>query len=110
MTRRKNYPVTPDGRYFVVRERLWRTTNPHLDEDLRSRLVKELMDARRDVKLALRRDDKSAETSARERVHHAKVALGERGEVWWPGDEGDFNQHLVKNTLYASWFSRLKED
>jgi hypothetical protein len=26
------HPVTPDGRYFVVRGRLWRMTNPSLDE------------------------------------------------------------------------------
>lgn len=24
------YPVTPDGRYFVVRGRLWRRSNPGL--------------------------------------------------------------------------------
>jgi hypothetical protein len=26
------YPDTPDGRYFVVRGRLWRRSEPHLDE------------------------------------------------------------------------------
>ena len=26
-----NYPVTPDGRYFIVRERLWRASNPALE-------------------------------------------------------------------------------
>jgi hypothetical protein len=26
------HPVTPDGRYFVVRGRLWRMANPGLDE------------------------------------------------------------------------------
>ena len=25
-----NHPLTPDGRYLVVRERLWRAVNPHL--------------------------------------------------------------------------------
>jgi hypothetical protein len=24
------YPGTPDGRYFVVKGRLWRMSNPHL--------------------------------------------------------------------------------
>lgn len=37
------YPETPDGRYFVVRGRLWRKSNPALDDDLRQRLVKALM-------------------------------------------------------------------
>ena len=38
---------TPDGRYIVVRGRLWRTTNPNISETERERLVKHLMDARR---------------------------------------------------------------
>ena len=33
------YPQTPDGRYFVVRGRLWRTSNPALDPAERERLV-----------------------------------------------------------------------
>ena len=43
-------PRTPDGRYFVVRGRLWRTSDPGLDEDERERLVHELMSARRAVR------------------------------------------------------------
>jgi hypothetical protein len=43
------YPTTPDGRYFVHKERLWRCTNPKLDPETRQRLVMELMTARRDV-------------------------------------------------------------
>lgn len=49
-------PVTPDGRYFVVRGRLWRRSNPALDPANRERLVQQLMDARRAVKTALRRN------------------------------------------------------
>lgn len=41
---------TPDGRYIVVRGRLWRKTNPHLAEQVRKQLVSELMAARRAVK------------------------------------------------------------
>jgi hypothetical protein len=26
------YPVTQDGRYFVVRGKLWRMANPHLTD------------------------------------------------------------------------------
>jgi len=28
----QRYPTTPDGRYFVVRGRLWRCTDPSLSE------------------------------------------------------------------------------
>ena len=41
------YPTTPDGRYFVVRGRLWRKANPNLPVDVRDGLVKQLMNARR---------------------------------------------------------------
>ncbi len=36
------YPDTPDGRYFVVRGRLWRKSNPVLNEPTRNSLVKDL--------------------------------------------------------------------
>ena len=41
---------TPDGRYIVVRGRLWRASNPSLDEHTRQQLVDELMDARRMIR------------------------------------------------------------
>jgi hypothetical protein len=44
-----SYPNTPDGRYFVVRGRLWRLSNPALTDDVKDSLVKDLMAARRDV-------------------------------------------------------------
>src|SRR5689334_920373 len=47
MAEQPPYPVTPDGRYFVVRGRLWRTSNPALAPDRREDLVRELMNARR---------------------------------------------------------------
>jgi hypothetical protein len=47
---RGDYPSTPDGRYFVVRGRLWRKSNPDLIQSRRDELVKELMSARRDVR------------------------------------------------------------
>lgn len=96
--------VTPDGRYLVVRGRLWRRANPDLDEPVRSRLVHELMDARRAVRDALRASDDGALREARDRVDAAKVALGERGPAWWTDGAPDFNRHLAKNTPYAEWF------
>ena len=45
-------PTTPDGRYFVVKQQLWRCSNPALLEGDRQRWVKALMTARRAVKSA----------------------------------------------------------
>ena len=80
------YPVTPDGRYFVVRGRLWRCTDPSLSRADRERLVAELMAARRAVAAA-------------------KRALGERGPVWWTDGAPDYNRRLVRNTPYADWYA-----
>lgn len=95
------HPVTPDGRYFVVRGRLWRCANPQLSEPERSRLVSALMTARRDVVAAKRDNDPDAEHDARARVDAAKRALGERGPAWWDDGAPDLNRHLVRNTSYA---------
>ena len=103
------HPVTPDGRYFVVKGQLWRCTNPSLQEDLRQQLVNELMAARRDVKVAKAASDPQQLKAVRARVHAAKIALGERGPVWWTDGERDWNRCLVKNTPYAEWFVHLAE-
>ncbi|MBO9738023.1 hypothetical protein J7432_03050 [Xanthomonas axonopodis pv. begoniae] len=97
--------TTPDGRYLIVRERLWRTSNPHLSEQVRAALVSALMDARRAVKAAKRDDDAQRLLAARRAVDAAKVALGGRGTVWWTDGAKDFNRHLVENTPYAAWFA-----
>ena len=67
---------TPDGRYIIVRGRLWRAANPDLPDDNRQSLVNQLMDARRAVGAAKRDGDPEAERLARARVNEAKVALG----------------------------------
>lgn len=100
------YPVTPDGRYFVVRGRLWRTTNPALPEDERRRLVAGLSRARS----KLRRDSGASptqRTKARKQVNAAKTALGERGPVWWTDGAPDYNRHMAANTPYREWFGAL---
>jgi hypothetical protein len=99
------YPRTTDGRYFVVKERLWRMSNPGLDPAERQRLVNGLMAARRGVRDA--RGEPEATRQARMRVHAAKVALGERGPVWWTDGAPDYNRHLVMNTPYADWYDAL---
>jgi hypothetical protein len=97
--------VTPDGRYFVVRGRLWRRSNPDLSDEERSNLVAALMKARRDKGIAIKRGDMAAREAARQQVNAAKVALGERGPVWWTDGARDLNRHLVRNTCYADWFT-----
>jgi hypothetical protein len=97
--------ITPDGRYIVVRDRLWRAANPHLPPDERERLVKALMDARRAVKKARRAGDAGKLAEARSAVHAAKVGLGERGPVWWTDGSKSYHRYLVKNTPYAAWYS-----
>jgi hypothetical protein len=101
------HPVTPDGRYFVVRGRLWRMANPDLDETERSKLTKRLMTARRAVRDAKAKKDPGAEAAAHRAVDDAKRALGERGPVWWKDGAPDLNRHMVKNTPYAEWYARV---
>jgi len=98
------YGVTPDGRYLVVRGRLWRRSNPGLPEEERARLVSELMAARRDKGVAIKAGDVYAREAARCRVDAAKFGLGERGPVWWTDGAPDLNKHMVRNTPYAAWF------
>jgi hypothetical protein len=102
------HPVTPDGRYFVVKGRLWRLADPSLPEANKTGLVAELMRARRSVKIAKQAGDEIAEGAAHREVDEAKRALGERGPVWWSDGDPDLNRHMVKNTPYASWFAGLK--
>lgn len=92
---------TPDGRYIIVDGRLWRAANPHLSPAERERLTRELMAARRAVRSAGLAEDAVAMRHARARVHAAKVALGERGPVWWTDGAPDLNRRLVRNTPYA---------
>ena len=101
------YPATPDGRYFVVKGRLWRTSNPDLPPDQRQQLVNALMLARRQVGVAKKAGDAAAERAARADVDVAKQALGERGPVWWTDGAPDINRKMVANTPYAAWFAAL---
>lgn len=91
-----------------MRGRLWRTANPQLSEDERNRLVGELMDARRAVGTAKRSGDEAQEEAARARVHHAKLALGERGDVWWDDGDPDQNRKMIRNSTYAGWWERAR--
>lgn len=103
----KTYPSTPDGRYFVVAGRLWRTSNPALAPEARQALVDQLMRARRQVGAARKAGDLDAERASRAAVDAAKRALGERGPVWWLDGAPDFNRKLAANTPYADWYAAL---
>ncbi|MCX2898122.1 hypothetical protein [Pseudomonas mandelii] len=96
--------TTPDGRYFVVKDQLWRCTDPSLAVDERQLLVNELMNARREVKAAKASGDVAQLKRARINVNSAKVALGERGPVWWDDGSPDYNRFKVANTPYAQWY------
>lgn len=101
----KDKPLTtPDGRYIVVRGRLWRASNPDLPDEKRTALVHELSAARREVKAALRHPDPERLAAARAAVNQAKIALGERGPPWWTDGAKDFNRHMARNTPYAQWY------
>ncbi len=99
------YPTTPDGRYFVVRGRLWRCSNPALPEAARAALTRELMSARRAKGVAMRAGDSAAKEAARTRVDAAKVALGERGPPWWTDGAPDLTRRMAANTPYADWWA-----
>ena len=60
------------------------------------------MNARR----ALRQDAPAEKrANAREQVDAAKIALGERGQVWWKDGSSDYNRKMAVNTPYADWFA-----
>jgi hypothetical protein len=103
-----NERITPDGRYFVVRGRLWRRANPALPVDRRETLVRELMNARRAVKSAHHTGDAAELALARKAVDATKIALGERGAVWWTDGAPDLNRHKVKDSPYAEWYESAK--
>jgi len=54
---------------------------------------------------AQRAGDEAGLRAARARVHAAKVALGERGPVWWDDGAPDYTRCLAKNTPYAAWYA-----
>lgn len=99
---------TPDGRYIVVRGRLWRATNPGLGAARQRALRVELMAARRAVRSALLEGSTPRLRAARDRVHAAKVKLGERGPAWWDDGAPDYNRRLAKDSPYAGWYAALR--
>ena len=101
--------TTPDGRYLVVRGRLWRRADPSLEPDERDRLTRELMAARRAKQAAMRAEDAAGREAARARVDAAKHALGERGPVWWDDGAPDLTRRMARTTAYADWWASLTD-
>jgi hypothetical protein len=107
MSTQADYTPTPDRRYFVVRGRLWRLSNPALSKEIHAELVQELMTARRTVRGGKNSVERIA---ARLAVDAAKRKLGERGPVWWADGAPDYNRYLAVNTPYASWFTGCQRE
>lgn len=107
---RKGPLATPDGRYIVINGQVWRCANPSLPHERREALVAALMEARRTVRQAKRRGDAAGLRDARAKVNEAKIALGERGPVWWDDGARDWNRHKVANTPYAGWYASLSDE
>lgn len=98
----KEHLTTPDGRYLIVNDRLWRCADPTIPWETRQGFVKELMKARRAVAVAKTAHEMKL---ARAEVDRAKNDLGERGPVWWMDGEPDYTGKKVQDTPYAEWFA-----
>ena len=92
---------TPEGRDIIVRGRLWRKSNPNLTEDERTRLVSDLMTARRAVKEVA--GDQRRLREARKAVDTAETFLGERGHACgWTARQITIG--TCRNTPYSDWY------
>lgn len=90
---RKDRPHTPDGRYLVSRGVFKRCTSPKLEDGVRRRAIKALMQARM--------------TGDASGVLAAKIALGEAGPVWWDDGAADFSDKPPAATPYSGWWASL---
>jgi hypothetical protein len=58
----------------------------------------------------MRKGDEGGRERAKLQVEATKIALGERGPVWWTDGSPDVNRRMVKNTAYAAWFAAFEDD
>ena len=94
---------SPDDRFLTIDGRRWRRSDPLIPESLRQQLVNELMSARRAVAAARNARQLKA---ARQRVHTAKVALGERGRAWWLEPTAAARNLRIDAAILALLYSR----
>lgn len=92
---RKDRPHTTDGRYLIAKGVLKRCTDPSIDDSIRRKAVKQLMQARM-------KKDKTA-------ILEAKTNLGEAGPVWWNDDQPDYSGQHPADTPYANWWASLTD-
>ncbi len=104
----KEYPHTPDGRYFVAAGKLWRCSDPRLTEAGRKALTKNLMAARRKMKEV--QNNERQLKAAKRAVNAAKEALGERGPVWWDDGAPDQTTKAPQNSTYKDWWASLSDE
>lgn len=71
------------------------------------RLTQRLRHARAAVGRAPRARDADAEQQARGEIDAAKIALGERGPVWWTDGTADYHRRMARHTPHAAWFAAL---
>lgn len=90
----------------MVRHRLWRCTNPALKKERVEQLESDLGKARSDIRKF--RDDHDRLKATRARMNAAKIALGERGPVWWSDGAPDYNRKHPKNTPYRDFWLSLQ--
>ncbi len=55
----------------------------------------------------MRLEDDAGRDEARAKIDTAKIALGERGPVWWDDGSPDLNRKMARTTAYAAWFAAL---
>jgi hypothetical protein len=96
---------TPDARYLIVRDRLWRKPDPRLPLRRRLALVGELLRAQRELGEAKREGNWEIEQLAEDQVDEFKQALGERGAPWWTDGAPDQHSVPVQRSTYASWYA-----
>ncbi len=105
------HPRAPNGRYFVIRGRPWRASNPGLEQGERERPVRMLMAARRAVHDAagepaatvIARVGRRQSASPRWRL--ATAALS--GGMMVPPE---YNRRIARTTPNAAWFSVRARD
>lgn len=80
---------TDDEKFFTVRGRRWRRTDPALAAEVVEQLKSHLGRGRSGVRAGKKAQDTEAVAAARRTVGLAKHGLGERGAPWWELSERD---------------------
>jgi hypothetical protein len=105
------YPVTPDGRYFVVRGLPVLTTDPTLPADEARPAHPGVDDRPARGRGARARGGNPEETrQARAAVRRGQAGAGERGPVCGATAQPTTTGRMAKNTPYAQWYAALGQE